>query len=333
MKNKKLFTPIIIVLILTLLITGCGKKAKLDSNKTAVSLKGSKITATDYYNEIKKSNISKLVDMIDHRLFDKKYPADSEEDSEVKKQIDQMKSNYSNNDEAFLSIIKQYFGVNSEKELEQMLRLEYKRNEAVEDHVKKALTDDEIKKYYDDNIIGDIKASHILIKVNASDDASNDEKQKAEEKAKKEAENIIKKLKKGEDFAKLAKKYSDDEATAKNGGDLGYFKSDEMDSNFMDAVKKLKKNEYTKEPVKTQYGYHIILKVNQKKKPSLKKVKSEIKDTLSEQKLAIDPALHYNALIEIREENKIKWNDDELKKEYDELMNQLIKNSTKTTTN
>ena len=330
--KKKLGISICLISALVLTVTGCGKKAELDDNKTAVSLKGIKITATDYYNEIKKSNISKLVDMIDHQLFDEKYESNDEEDQAVEEQINQLKESYKD-DTTFQSVIQQYFGVNSEDELEDMLRLEYKRNEAVEDYVADNLTDKEIQDYYDKNIIGDIKASHILITPDVDSDATEEEKEKAEEKAKKEAEKIIKKLDKGEDFAELAKKYSDDEATAKNGGDLDYFNTDDMDENFMDAVKKLNNNEYTKEPVKTQYGYHIILKVDQKEKPKLKEVKDSIKETLANNKLNNNSTLHYETLMDIREENNIKWNDDELKKQYNELMDQLIKASSSSTTN
>lgn len=311
------------MLAVVLGITGCGKKADLDDNKTAVSLKDSKITATEYYNEIKKSNISKLVDMIDHKLFDEKYKSNEEEDKSVKEQINQIKSSYED-ESTFLNVIKQYFGVNSEEELEDMLRLEYKRNEAVEDYVKEDLSDKEIENYYNDNIYGDIKASHILIKPDVKSDATDAEKEKAEKKAKAEAEKIINKLNKGEDFAKLAKEYSDDTANASKGGDLGYFNSDDMDENFWDAAKKLEKDAYSKEPVKSQYGYHIILKVDQKEKPKLKDVKDDIKSTLANAKLKNNSTLHYESLIKIREENKIKWNDDELEKQYNELMNQLL---------
>ncbi len=331
--NKKIGIGLCSILALSTLVTGCGKKAELDDNKTAVSLDDIKITATDYYNEIKKSNISKLIDMIDHQLFDEKYPKTDEEDQTVEEQISQMKETYGSNDSMFLSVIQQYYGVNSEEELEEMLRLEYKRNEAVEDYVEDNLSDDEIQEYYDENIIGDIKASHILITPDVDSDATDDEQEKAEEEAKKQAEKIIKKLEDGEDFADLAKEYSDDEATAEDGGDLGYFNTDDMDENFMEAVKELDNDEYTKEPVKTQYGYHIILKVDQKDKPKLKEVKDEIKTTLANNKLDNDSTLHYQTLIDIREDNNIKWNDDELEKQYEELMDQLLNAATNNTTN
>ena len=106
-----------------------------------------------------------------------------------------------------------------------------------------------------------------------------------------------------------------------------------MDENFIEAVKDLENNEYTKEPVKTQYGYHIILKVDQKEKPELDDVKDTIKETLANNKLNNDSTLHYETLIDIREENNIKWNDDELEKQYNELMDQLLKAASSSTTN
>ena len=93
---------------------------------------------------------------------------------------------------------------------------------------------------------------------------------------------------------------------------------------FLNASIDLKKGKYTEEPVQSSFGYHIILKLDQKKKPKLDKVKNDIRETLAEEKLNEDAALRYNALIEIREEAGIKFNDDSLKKDYDELMQRLI---------
>ena len=169
-----------------------------------------------------------------------------------------------------------------------------------------------------------MKASHILITADVKDDATDEEKTEAENKAKEEAEKIIKQLDEGKKFADLAKKNSKDESNASNGGDLGYFSYDDMVEEFSKATKELKVNEYTKEPVKTEYGYHIILKTGEKKKPKLDKVKKDIKEKLQEQKLNDDQGLYYEALLEIRKENKIKWNDDSLKKAYNDYMNNLI---------
>ena len=102
-----------------------------------------------------------------------------------------------------------------------------------------------------------------------------------------------------------------------------------MTENFAKAVKELKKDEYTKEPIKTEYGYHIILKTGEKDKPKLSKVKEDIKEKLKTKKLEEKAELHYEVLKEIREKNKIKWNDDSLKKSYEEYISKLIDNAKK----
>ena len=316
----------ILILIMVLLLTGCSN-AKL-SNKTLVKLNGAKITTNEYYDSIKKDHIQKLVNMIDHQLFDEKYAESDAENEYVENQISTLKKNYANNDdETFAKIIPQYFGVNTRKELEENIHLDYKRNLAVNDFIEDNLKDKEIEAYYEANIFGEMKASHILIKSNATADSTSEEKANAEKKALKQAKEIISKLKSGESFEKLAKKYSEDEATRSNGGDLGYFELDTMVEPFSNALKDLKVDEYTKEPVKTQYGYHIILKTGEKEKPSLDDSKSKIKALLRNEKLEADPKLHYQTLIDIRKDKKIKWNDSTMKKAYDDLMNELLENA------
>ena len=329
MKKRK-YLICLTILITLLITTGCGKKIEVkNGSKVAVTIKENKFTATEYYEKIKENNISILVDMIDKSLFNKKYKTNSEETKYIDDQINQIKSYYGQDENTYTSIIKQYFGVETEDELREKLSLEYKRNKAVEDYIKENIKDDEIKKYYDENVLGQISASHILITIDTKENASSEEKEKAEEDAKKTAEKIIKDLNEGKKFATLAKKYSKDTATAANGGNLGYFDVDDMTESFAKAVKELKKDEYTKEPIKTEYGYHIILKTGEKDKPKLSKVKEDIKEKLKTKKLEEKAELHYEVLKEIREKNKIKWNDDSLKKSYEEYISKLIDNAKK----
>ena len=336
MKKKKTLLFLSLLLIVAFITTGCGKETDLKNGaKVAVSVDSGKFTASEHYDEIKTDNISKLVNMIDKSIFEKKYKKSNEEDEAVKKQINQIKQYYGKDESTYKNVLQSYFGVESESELEDSLRLEYKKNLAVKDYIKKNIKDDEIQKYYNENTYGQVKASHILISSKVKDNATDEEKTKAENKAKKKAEKIIKQLNEGADFKELAKKYSNDDATASNGGDLGYFNLDDMTEEFSNAVKKLNKDEYTKEPVKTTYGYHIILKTGEKDKPKLKKVKSDIIDKLTEQKLNNSKTLYYETLMDIRNENGIKWNDDTLKKAYEDYMNNLMKqaNSSKNSTN
>ncbi|MBP2232293.1 peptidyl-prolyl cis-trans isomerase C [Azospirillum agricola] len=111
----------------------------------------------------------------------------------------------------------------------------------------------------------EVKAAHILV-----------EKED-------EAKAILAELKKGGDFAKIAKEKSKDTVAAQSGGDLGYFTKDAMVEPFANAAFAMKKGEVSKEPVKTQFGYHII-KVEDKRTqpaPTLDEVKPQLEQTLS----------------------------------------------------
>ena len=323
---KKIIKVTASALAVCLFVTGCGNNAELKDNNTVVKTDEGKITADALYEELRdKYGIALLVDMIDHQLFDEKYKTDDEEEETINAQIEQMKSQYNNDEEAFNAAITQYLGVENEDELRELLSLEYKRNLAIEDYVKDSVTDDEIQKYYDDEVIGDMKVRHILIKPDVTDDMSTEEQTEAEDKAKKEAEDLIKQLDDGADFEKLAKENSDDTGSASDGGLIDYFnRDDNMDEAFLNASIDLEEGKYTEEPVKSSFGYHIILKVDQKKKPKLKKVKDDIIETLADDKLNEDATLRYDALIAIREDAGIEFKDDSLKKDYDELMQQLL---------
>lgn len=109
---------------------------------------------------------------------------------------------------------------------------------------KSKVTDKEVQDYYEAHkkdfaANNQVRASHILVKT--------------EEDAKK----LLDQIKKGADFAKLAKANSIDTGSAKNGGDLGFFSRGQMVPEFERAAFGLKKGELSN-PVKTQYGYHII---------------------------------------------------------------------------
>ena len=207
--------------------------------------------------------------------------------------------------------------------MKEYFRLTYRRDKAVNEYVQKDLKDSEIEKYYEDEVYGDIKVKHILIAPDTTDDMSSEEKEKAEKTAKKEAEDIIKKLKDGEDFDKLAKKYSDDSSNAKKGGDLGWISTGDMVEEFDAAAFKLKKGKYTTSPVKTTYGYHIIYKVDEKDKPKLDEAKDDIIETLVKNKLNEDPTLYYTVLDKIRKDAGLKFEDKNLKTAYNKYMQNL----------
>jgi len=81
-------------------------------------------------------------------------------------------------------------------------------------------------------------------------------------KTRREALRIIKQLDQGADFADLAIKYSIDTKTNKHGGDLGFFFENQKSKFIVENVKKLKKGEYSKKPIKSDQGYVIFLRLN-----------------------------------------------------------------------
>lgn len=162
------------------------------------------------------------------------------------------------------------------------------------------VTDDEIKARYDEEIKKippqeEVHARHILVKTED------------------EAKAIIKELDAGKDFATLAKEKSSD-PNKSEGGDLGYFGRGRMVKEFEDAAFALKKGEYTKTPVKTQFGYHII-KVEDKRvapPPPLEQVKDQIRQLVMRDK--------YLALLaKAKKDTKIEIVDENLKKGYDDI--------------
>jgi peptidyl-prolyl cis-trans isomerase C len=132
---------------------------------------------------------------------------------------------------------------------------------------KDALTEDAMRKVYDDAVkqMGgeeEVHARHILVRAAPGD-----------EKAGKEAEDKIKaviaRLKKGEDFNKVAGEVTEDPSGKANGGDLGYFAKEQMVPEFADVAFKLEKGKVS-EPVKTQFGWHVIKVEDKRTKPAPK---------------------------------------------------------------
>ncbi len=327
---------LIIILCILCLVAGCGKAPKLANGKEAVvSFEKDEtinISVDDLYNVLKEDYaLSILVDMIDKNILLKEYPKiEKEAEDSAKEQIKDIKKYYVDKDgnydeNALIQALNQYYGINSVDKFEEMLIISYYRNKAIKDYAKTLITEKQIEEYYKDEVYGDISAKHILIAVNAKEGMKDDEIKKLENEAKKKAENIIKELDKGTSFDELAKKHSDDKSNSEKGGDLGYFGTGQMAAEFEKAAFALKLNAYTKEPVKTKFGYHIILKTGEKDKPALKDKKDEIIETLSEQMITMDKTISVNALVELRKEYGFKIEDSELNKKYSTYVsNQLL---------
>lgn len=151
------------------------------------------------------------------------------------------------------------------------------------------VSDDEIQAIYDEQYAGktkqEFKARHILVKTED------------------EAKALIKQLDDGADFAQLAKEHSTGPSSSA-GGDLGWFEKDMMVKPFADAVASMSNSTHSSSPVKTQFGWHIILREDAKDLGAveLAQVKDDIISSLRTQKLrALINKLRENAKVEVKQ--------------------------------
>lgn len=149
--------------------------------------------------------------------------------------------------------------------------------------------EDEIKKIYDEQY-GDkkrteFKARHILLKTEE------------------EAKAVIKELDGGADFAELAKQRSTGPSSSV-GGDLGWFAADEMVAPFAEATAKLSDGAYSKTPVETQFGWHVILREESRESPppSIDTVRAEITQKIQQEQVTKSvSAIREKADIEVKQ--------------------------------
>ena len=310
---------LLIVLACLLFITGC-KDVKLENGDNAiVTFKEGGISAKDLYEELKSSHGGEVVtNLIDMYLLEKKYPTDDEEKEYVKDALKNVQKNAKSSGTTVNNFLSMYYGIANEEAFERYMTLNYKRNKFVEDYAKEHVTEKQIKEYYDQKIYGDVEASQILITVDAKDDATDEEKAAAEKKALDSANNIIKELNEGKDFAELAKKYSKDELTASNGGSLGKVNTDDIADEALEALRKLEDGKYTTTPVKSSDGYHILFRTSMDKKPELEKVKKDIIAKVAEE-MTKENGYTAKAMKALREKNEMKFEDKDLEKQFEAL--------------
>ena len=196
----------------------------------------------------------------------------------------------------------------SNNQFREDLKEEVKMKKLAQELGSSAVSEAETKKFYNENLDkfkypDKVRASHILISVNPAEiteiiksDAKNKDLDDAAVKAKvneeiKAREAKVNKLlaevkKDPSQFAKVAKENSEDTATAVKGGDLGFFAAKEMVPEFSKAAFSMKPNTISDKPVKTQYGYHIIMVTDRAAagQTPYEKVKNDIKGYLENQK-------------------------------------------------
>jgi len=189
------------------------------------------------------------------------------------------------------------------KQQQEFLRNQALHSAFIEKNVIEQITDDEVKARYDEEVKKltmpeEVHARHILVE---SED---------------EAKAIIKQLDDGGNFEEIAKEKSKDGAAA-NGGDLGYFTKGRMVPEFETAAFAMESGSYSKEPIKTQFGWHVI-KVDDKRQqpaPTLEQVSDEVRSVIVREK-------YVATLKDIRGKADVNIPDAELKASVDKLYQQ-----------
>ncbi|HWO98787.1 MAG TPA: peptidylprolyl isomerase [Bacillus sp. (in: firmicutes)] len=253
-------------------------------SEAVVETKAGNITKDELYSALKdRLGDETIRDLVDEKVLGEKYKVT---DKEVDQELQNLKEQYGQQFEAAI----QQNGVDQVK---RMLKIDLLREKAATADIK--VTEKELKEAYEAKK-PEVKASHILVK---------DEKTAKEVKAK---------LDKGEDFAKLAKEYSQDPGSAENGGDLGFFGPGKMVPEFEEAAYKLKKGEVSG-PVKSSFGYHIIKVTDKKELESFEKMKPELEKEIKRSKL--DPEKLQKAVDEEMKAANVEVKDEDLKDAFE----------------
>ena len=305
----------ILVTVLVVVLIWPDRIATLkDGTQPVATIDGMTLTADELYEDMKDIySVSSLLDKLDTKILTDKYPDTDEMDDEVTSQAE----NYYKAYEQYYKMSKEDFlkqnGFNTEKKFLEYLKLNNRRTKYVKEYTENEVTDKEIDKYYEDKVYGDINTKHMLVKVDSS--ASDDDKKEAENLAKE----IISKLDEGKTFDEVKEEYKD-KITYEELGYKSYNAA--LEETYKNEMKNLKDGEYSKEPVKTSYGYHIVYRIDQKEKPALEDIKDQIKEEIADEKISNDKNLYYVALDKMRENANLKFEDTVLKEKYDNYMSQ-----------
>lgn len=313
---------IVILLIINIVLIANGHKVKLSNgNEIIASVDGKDFVAEDLFDDLKDLyGSNSLLNLVDKFIVSKEIKDDSKARSKAKENLESIRSQYESAGYDWDTVLTQY-GYENEDTLLEELMTSVKKEEVAKNYLKENLSDEEINKYYEDEVYGTYSAKHILIKPVTTDNMTDEEKNAAEEAAKNKAQEVINRLNNGEDFASLVKEYSEDEGSVDKEGLVENFTKGDVVDEFFNATAKLKDGEYTTEPVKSSYGYHVILRVSATEKKALKDIKDEVVEKIIEKKLAEDSSLYTKTWVEIRKKYNFTINDTKLKDTYEKSIN------------
>jgi len=328
---------LIILGLCVLFLVGCTRIPTLQNGEDAVVTfgNGNMLSVDEFYQRIKDTfGLQTLIEMIDKAILEEVYKNDLEDAREdAENYVHAWQTHFG---EEALMRMQQEYGYSTWEAFEDFLYLSQLQSKAIEDFAKGKITDRQIENYYRDEIVGDIKVSHILITPEVTGTMDREEVEAAEAGAKEKAENLIKELRDvsanevADKFAELAKVHSDDKASGAGGGNIGFINKHTLDDaygEFATEAYKLRDGQFTTRVVQSELGFHIILRVESKEKPALDTVRDTIIESLSSNLLDEDATVPIRAMQELRKEHGVELIDSELQQQYASFMQNALTNA------
>ena len=314
--KKKNFTKETIISLIIGLVVGAALTCLIMflmgvfSKDIVATVNGKKITAQTIYEKAKKvDGLSLMISEIDKAILDDMYTLTEKEEEEAKDEADYYIEYYTAmgyTEEDFL----EGNGFSNYEEFLEDIKSSKKSNKYLYQYLEGKLEEGAVQKYYDENkdSIETYDSEHILVKVS---DTVTDEQALAL------ANEIIAKLNEGKTFSEIVEEYGDKIIHE----ELGFQgKTASLEQPYIDELVALEDGAYSKTPVRTSYGYHIVHRLSTS---TIDDLRETIIETLSTDLLTEDSNLTYKAFVELRKEKGLEIQDEELKKKYEEYCNRL----------
>ena len=290
-------------------------------DETIATVDGKSINTGTIYEQAKKMHgLTLLISEVDKAILNDMYELTEKEEEEVKEEAEYYLEYYGAlgySEEEFLT----GNGFSNYDEFLDDIRANKKSTKYLYDYLEKQLEPGAVQKYYDENKdnIETYDSEHILVKVS---DTVTDEQALAL------ANEIIGKLNEGKTFDEIVEEYGD---RIKH-EELGYQgKTASLEQAYIDELVALQDGEYSKTPIKTSYGYHIVHKLATS---TFEDLRGTIIETLSEELMTADSNLMYKAFVELRKEKNLAIYDEELNEQYEKYCDTLYETEeTETNTN
>lgn len=299
--------------------TSAGMAKLKYGDETIATVNDKNISTQTIYNKAKTAyGLNYIISEADKIILDEMYELTEKEEKEVKEEAKYYIDYYKEmgyTEEEFL----RGNGFTTYEEFEADIRSSKKSNKYLYDFLEAKLEKDAVKKYYDENkdSIETYDSEHILVKIT---DTVTDEQALAL------ANEIIGKLNEGKTFDEVVEEYKD-KITHE---ELGYQgKTASLEQTYIDEIVALEDGAYSKTPVKTSYGYHIVHKIATS---TFEELRGTIIETLSEDLIKSDSNLTYKAFVELRKDKNLTIYDEDLNKQYEQYCEKLYGTANKEAT-